>query len=142
MTKQPHDCPKPPGQCPYEQDDIAVRLARIETLLQRDAESRREFAEHMTRTIDQQFLSSQQHEEHIGWLREAVRNILSLMQGEMGRPGIVVEGQQTMGRLSVLERWRDKQGAFIAGVVAAGSAVGGLIGFLGAFIFHWIFKRS
>jgi hypothetical protein len=141
MSHQPDDCPKPPGQCPYEQDDIAVRLARIEVLLGTMEGSQRDFRDRIVRVLDEQYMAGGRHSDDIEWLKAAVKNLLMLMEGQMGRPGMIVAEARMQQDIEEFKKWKSRQTSFVTGVVAAASFFSGIVAFLATAIYHLVTKR-
>jgi hypothetical protein len=138
MSKQPDDCPKPQGECPYESEGVSNRLSRIEALLEAQVEQRRLFADNINRVLDEQHLTVERHHDELAWLKEAVKNLLMLMEGQFGRPGLIVDEAENRQRIGMIEKWKQRQTAFIAGIVAAASVFGSAIGFVSALLFNWM----
>lgn len=116
---KPEDCPTP-RECPVERRDFIERLKTIEDEAAASKTSRREL------------------EHSVSELTRRVDRLLTLMEGNFGRPGMVVQQDSIEHRVHTLENWKTQQRAFIAGVAAVGSIVGGVIVAAGQAIWHYL----
>lgn len=70
-------------------------------------------------------------------LRAMHAELISLLKGHFGRPGLVGDHADVTMRVGVLERWKTRQAGFVAGAVAVASLIGSGIGFVTALVFRY-----
>jgi len=102
-------------------------MAKIENDIREAQDSRHERNSKIYSVIDEERLARMKLEKTVADMAERVDRLLNVMEGTFGRPGMVVQQDSIEHRVHSLENWKTQQKAFVAGVAAVGSIIGGVI---------------
>lgn len=138
MNDKPTDCPTP-RQCPVESREFIERLKQIEDEQRASKEARHELNASICRIMDEERIARLEIERSVQTIADRVDRLLTLMEGSFGRKGMVAQQDNIDSRVHALEEWKSQQKAFIAGVAAVGSLIGGTI--VALFQFGWHYFR-
>lgn len=118
--------------------EFIERMAKIENDIREATENRHVRNSRIVTVIDEERNARMKLEKTVASMAERVDRLLNVMEGAFGRPGMVVQQDSIEHRVYTLETWKTQQKAFIAGVAAVGSLVGGLVVAAAQALWHYI----